>query len=114
MMRILLLLSVICLFFVGCGKDKYTSAPQIKYKSLSANVYPKLTTDQSPKVVFSITDAEGDLGDTAYIYIKNLLTNDSIQLAFPNLSEAEKKNFKGDVSASVGRLGGFSCNGNIE
>lgn len=103
------LIAGVCLFFCACKKDKYTTAPQIEYKSLSSNVYDNSLGSQPPKINFRITDAEGDLGDTAYVFIKNLLTNDSIQLSFPDLNASRKNDFKADVSTSVGRLQGPSC-----
>lgn len=104
-MRVILSLALVSLFFIACNKDKYTSAPQIKYKSLNTNFYDNTTGGQPPIITFSITDAEGDVGDTATIHIKNLNTGDSIELPFPNLDGATKKNLNADVSASVGRLG---------
>jgi hypothetical protein len=106
MMRVILGLAVVSLFFVACNKDKYTSAPQIEYKSLTFNFIDNTVNSQSPSIVFSITDSEGDLGDTATIHIKNLLSGDSIELAFPSLDGATKKNLKADVTASIGRLQG--------
>lgn len=109
-MRATILVLVIGLIFSSCSKDKYTSAPQIKYKSLTSNVYDN-TAQFAPSIVFSITDAEGDLGDTAIIHIKNLLSGDSIEVGFPNLNGATKKNLKADVTASIGRLQGcFAAN----
>ena len=102
-MRYTLLFTIAILAFTACKKDKYTTAPQISYKSLSANLIDtnSLTTPY-PSITFSITDAEGDLGitanDTAFIYIKSLLTNDFDSVRFPDLQLAAKNNFKADVS----------------
>lgn len=111
MMRVLLPIAVVCLFFTACNKDKYTSAPQIKYKSLTQNYFVNVINAKSPSVVFSITDSEGDLGDTSYIYMKNLLTGQIDSAGFPSLNGAVKKNLKADVTASLGKLGGcFTAN----
>ena len=107
-MRATILVLIIGLIFSSCSKNKYTSAPQIKYKSLTTNVFDNSTISQGPGVVFSITDAEGDIGDTAFVHIKNLLTGDSTEKPFPNLTGANKKNLKADVTVYVS-LGG--CNG---
>ncbi|MBS1743947.1 MAG: hypothetical protein JST81_13015 [Bacteroidetes bacterium] len=111
-MRVVIAILVVMLFFTSCKKDKYTSAPQIKYKSLTTNFFDNSVGAVSPAVVFSITDAEGDLGDTAYIHLKNLLTGQIDSLPFPDISGASiKKNLKADITASVGRLGGcFTSN----
>ncbi|MEO7523838.1 MAG: hypothetical protein ABIT58_07070 [Ferruginibacter sp.] len=106
MMRAIILVLVISVFLMACSKDKYTSAPQITYKSLTSNVYDNALGSTGPGIIFSITDAEGDIGDSATIHIKNLLTNDSIIIPFPNLNGATKKNFKAEITATVGRLSG--------
>lgn len=111
MMRIIVSMALIALFFVACNKDKYTSAPQIEYKELTSNIYIN-TTDpnfETPKIRFSITDAEGDLGDTAYIHVKNLVNGRIDSFRFPNLDGATRKNLKANVTVEV--LGG--CEGNF-
>lgn len=111
MMRVLVSLALACFFLIACNKDKYTSAPQIEYKELTSNVYINTTAGdyQPPKIKFSITDAEGDLGDTAYVHIKNLLNGRIDSFPFPNLNGANKKNFKAEVT--VNALAG--CDGNF-
>lgn len=98
--------------FTSCSKDKYTSAPQIKYKSISPNFFydGTLSTDESalPVLHFQLTDAEGDIGykDTgnkSYVYIRNITTNptqlDSIK--FPDLSKINHKNLNADIAISL-------------
>lgn len=119
MMRAIILVSVISLFLLACNKDKYTSVPQIKYKSVSPNYSENTIGSVSPIVTFSVTDAEGDLGktgeDTARIFIKNLLTGDFDSLDFPNLNDGAKKNLKADILASVsGVIGCAGPSGSID
>ncbi len=102
-MRYSLVFTIFILLFVACKKDKFTTAPQIRYKSLNPNlVNLNLTNQVMPVLTIEVTDAEGDLGlrgtDTARIFIKNLLTGkiDST-LILPDLSGAASKNFKGDI-----------------
>lgn len=109
-MRATILVLVLGIIFSACNKDKYTSAPQITYKSLTTNVFDNSTSSQGPGVVFSLTDAEGDLGDTAIVHIKNLRTGDTLERSFPALTGATKKNLKADVTVYVS-LGG--CNGGL-
>ncbi len=64
-------------------------------------VYPVLT--------FQVTDAEGDVGfkdgtDTAFIYIKSLLTGFADSLAFPDLETAGKSNFNAEVDVDLERF----------
>ena len=109
-MRYTLILSIVILVFTACKKDKFTTAPQLKFKSISPTVIVGgLGAD--PVLTFNITDAEGDIGitarDTAYIYMKSLLTNHFDSLPFPNLQAASKSNFQADVDFSTTKV--FKC-----
>ena len=110
-MRYHLLFSIAILFFTACKKDKYTTAPQITYKSVSPNVVDP--NSSSLNLTISITDAEGDLGittrDTAFVYVKNLLNGAFDSLRFPNLQAIAKSSFKADVEIDLGRARLFSC-----
>jgi len=106
-MRYTLLFTLFFLFFTACKKDKYTTAPQLSYKSINPNVvFLNLTSQVMPVLTLNVTDAEGDLGlsgtDTSRIFITNLLTGkiDST-LILPNLSGAASKNFKGDIEITL-------------
>jgi hypothetical protein len=105
-MRYFIAIVVGGLFLASCKKDKYTTAPQITYKSIQNNVQNSSTPvsdGANAKIIFSVTDGEGDLGlksgkDTAYIFIKSLLTNDVDSVLFPDLSSVSKKDFKATVT----------------
>ncbi len=108
-MRYSLLFTMAILFFTACKKDTFTTQPQIKFKSLSHNAVDLSPTSAVPVFTLSITDAEGDLGikpgsDTAFIYMKNLLTNDFDSLPFPNLLNAGKSNFKADIDVTITKV----------
>lgn len=68
------------LVFSSCGKDNFTSEPQIEFNSIKPNTYIAGTfVSDVPGPILSIQlkDAEGDFGfsdgnDTSYVYIKNL------------------------------------------
>lgn len=108
-MRYLILMAAVMLVFLSCNKNKYTSVPQIKFKSitpsfLSTTVGPP---EDGPKLTIEVTDAEGDLGftdgkDTSYIFIKNLTVPpfkmDSFK--FPS-TLATRKKFKADVDIAL-------------
>lgn len=109
-MRYLLLAVVVLSACVSCNKDKYTSAPQIKFKSITPRFSAtNLNVLESPVITLEVTDAEGDIGfkpgkDTSYVYVKNLTIPpfrlDSFK--FPqSLSSAPKKNFKGDAEIAI-------------
>ncbi len=98
---------------VSCNKNKYTTAPQIKFKSITSS-FSQLNTNvlESPILTIEVTDAEGDIGfkdgkDTSYVYMKNLTVPpfrlDSFK--FPkSLSLAAGKDFKADVDVAFRSL----------
>lgn len=107
-MRYSFLLTIAILLFTACNKDKYTTSPQLSYKSINPNaVNFNLTSQVMPVLTLEFTDAEGDLGfrrdsDTSKIFIKNLLTgNIDSTLYFPDLYAASSKNFKGDLEITL-------------
>jgi hypothetical protein len=103
---------IICLllFFASCKKDKYTTAPQLKYLSVRPNALDSRDfTPVYPVLTFRVTDAEGDIGykagtDTAFIYVKSLLTGFSDSLPFPDLETAGKSNFNAEVDVDLQRF----------
>jgi len=104
-MRNSLVILILSLIAVSCGKDKFTSAPQISYKSVSPDRVRSgvvIGSPGIPEITLNITDAEGDLGfktgsDTSYIYIKNLLINRLDSFVLPDLQSVASKNFQADI-----------------
>ena len=108
-----LLFPAVALFLIcsSCNKNKYTSAPQIKFKSIDQVLYSNtlIVPGQGPKLVITLTDAEGDFGfkegkDTSLVFIKNITVPpfkmDSFK--FPAaLAKVAGKNFKGDVQIDL-------------
>lgn len=116
-MRYTLLIVAAVLFFAACKKDKFTTVPQITFKSVNPNfAYSSIPVTQQniPILTIGVTDLEGDLGfiagmDTSKVYVKNLLTNKEDSIILPNISTAAVKNFKGDIAINLGAfLGGSS------
>lgn len=112
-MRYSLLFTIAILFLAACKKDKYTTAPQITFKSYSAAEASTRTTDaDQPLMVLEVTDAEGDLGnisstEQAKVYIKNLLTLKEDSLLFPDIRGIAGSNFKANIEVGLKRvLGG--------
>ncbi|MES2431148.1 MAG: hypothetical protein V4556_09430 [Bacteroidota bacterium] len=62
-MRYTILFALFTMLLVGCKKDKFTTVPQLKYKSVNTNV---LGVDQVIHFYLDFTDAEGDI-DSVYI-----------------------------------------------
>ena len=106
-MRYSLLFAIAILLFTACKKDKYTTAPQIVFKSFSAAEASTYTRfDDQPIMVLEITDAEGDLGnisptELSKVYIKNTLTNKVDSIDFPDLTSISKSNFKANVEVGL-------------
>ncbi len=106
-MRYSLLFAIAILFFTACKKDKYTTAPQIVFKSFNpaeASTYTRF--DDQPIMVLEITDAEGDLGnisptEISKVYIKNMLTNKEDSIDFPDLRSVSKSNFKANIEVGL-------------
>ncbi|MEO7264211.1 MAG: hypothetical protein ABIW38_04830 [Ferruginibacter sp.] len=108
MKKIFFLLTVIA-FFSACKKDKYTTAPQISFVDIKPNASRVLLSNErdfAPKLIFKITDAEGDFGtndplDSSMIYVKNLLINKLDSFRFPDITGATKKDFSAEVSLNL-------------
>jgi hypothetical protein len=64
-MRYTLLFSIFLFAILsGCKKDKFSSKPSLKFKSVSTTVLPP---GQLIQFTLSFTDAEGDLNDSMFI-----------------------------------------------
>jgi hypothetical protein len=106
-MRYSLLFAIAILFFTACKKDKYTTAPQIVFKSFNpaeGSTYNRV--DDQPVMVLEITDAEGDLGnisatEISKVYIKNMLTSKEDSIDFPDLRSVSKSNFKANIEIGL-------------
>jgi len=112
-MRYTLLAILIVVLFTTCKKDKFTTVPQISFKSVKPDFYFRGSVDplSYPTVTIHVTDAEGDLGfiaakDTSFIYFLNLRTNTLDSVELPDISTAAKKNFEGDVEVNMKKFVG--------
>lgn len=63
-MRNTILFSIFVLFLIACNKNKYTTAPQLKYKSANTK---QLHRGETLRMTLTFTDAEGDLTDKIFI-----------------------------------------------
>ena len=106
-MRYILFFAMIVIALAACKKDKFTTAPQISYKSLKPNIVTGIASAAGvPVLTLHVTDAEGDLSfvngsDSAWIYVKNLLTNTRDSFQFPDLTGVTTKNFKFDLDVPL-------------
>jgi|GWRWMinimDraft_12_1066020.scaffolds.fasta_scaffold17936_2 hypothetical protein len=106
-MRYSLLFTIAILFFTACKKDKYTTAPQIVFKSFNPDQASNYTTfNNQPVMILEITDAEGDLGnksptEVSKVFVKNLLTSKLDSIVFPDLSRISTSNFKAEIEVGL-------------
>jgi uncharacterized lipoprotein YajG len=117
-MRNILLIIAGALAISGCKKDKFTTAPQITFKTIApqgmSSVLPITQQESAPKLVINVTDQEGDLGfingkDTSRVYIKNLRTNRLDSIFLPDIRVAAGKRFQADISVNLYQyMGGCS------
>ena len=116
-MRYTLIIVAVALFFTACKKDKFTTVPQISFKSVKPDFYIQGTIDPAslPVLTIHVTDAEGDLGfisgkDTSFVYLLNLRTNKFDSVVLPNLSTAAQKSFEADISINMKQFLGVPVN----
>ncbi|MEX0636062.1 MAG: hypothetical protein WD135_04780 [Ferruginibacter sp.] len=108
-MKNFIALIIMSIVISSCAKDKFTTAPQIKFVSLIPNFAQSSITSldpNAPKLTIEVTDAEGDLGgqsitDSSMIYLKNLKSNNIDSFRFPDLTRAQQNNFKAEVTISL-------------
>ena len=108
-MRYILFVALIVLALAACKKDKFTTAPQISYKSIKPNTVAgniPITGQTLPVLTLHVTDAEGDLSfvagsDSAWIFVKNLLTSARDSFQFPDMTGVTKSNFKFDLDVPL-------------
>lgn len=64
-MKIKLLIAVATILcFTACNKDKFTTKPQLKFKSVNADIFPK---GSQVSFTLTVTDKEGDIKDTLWV-----------------------------------------------
>jgi hypothetical protein len=112
-MRYTFIIVVIFIFLAACNKGKFTSAPQIEYKSINPNTIVKLPFQNAPILTIHLTDGDGDIGfktnfDTSFVFLKNLLTGKMDSVKLPDLGSAAKNDFEADVEISLNAVFGES------
>lgn len=110
-MQKIALIVCVALLLAACKKDKFTTEPQIEFKSINPNYFSSefntiIYKESAPRLTIKVTDAEGDFGstsltDSSMIYIKNLLSNNLDSMRFPDLTRAPKKDFSAEVEINL-------------
>ena len=106
-MRFTIIILLISILAISCGKDKYTTNPQIEYKSLKPNaIRSDLPFQELPQLTIRITDSEGDLGfdppkDTAFVYIRTIVNRTIVNVVdsfpMPDIKSVVGKNYGADL-----------------
>lgn len=109
-MKRLLIIAFSALLFTACSKDKFGSVPEIKYKSISPDIFYSDNTSEfgHPILTIRLRDAEGDFGplsgnDSSYVYVKNTYVNPAREdsFLFPKIVGIPKKNLDIDVTVDI-------------
>jgi hypothetical protein len=105
-MRSILFLAIVVLAFTACKKDKFTTAPQISFNSMTPNTISadNINPNSGPFLSIQLTDAEGDFGfnpgeDTSYVYVKNISIPpfDIDSFPFPSSPDIKRKDLNAEV-----------------
>ena len=101
---------IVALVMISCGKDKFQSIPQLKYKSRNTDVVP-----QNGTLVLSIeyTDKEGDVSDSIFVVRQRLNIKGPVQLAaspynIPDFAKTDKGEFEISLAYQFGLVFGLS------
>ena len=102
-MRYTILFSIfLLLLFAGCKKDKFSTAPSLKFKSVNTT---ELRTQQLLTFTLSFTDAEGDLTDSSRIFVQEVVADcaaSNLEGLFQLPPFPTTKNQKGDINVTFG------------
>ncbi len=105
--RISFIFSILLLtVFAGCKKDKFTTAPQVKIKSISPDVVSK---GNFITVTASFTDDQGDIQDSVFVVFKRYngtatLSTDTIRITLGKLGVPNTRSGEIELLAKYGEL----------
>ncbi len=103
-MRHSILLALISLLIISCGKDKFTKAPQLKYKSVNTT---ELKKGQVIVFKLSFTDGDGDLQDSLFVEkIEPTCSSSYFKEKYKIPVFPTAKNTEGDIEVSYGYRAG--------
>jgi len=99
-MRNTILFSIFILFLFSCNKNKYSTIPQLKYKSANNKVF---RSGDIIKFTLSFTDAEGDLQDSLYVEkFEPKCVNSRFKQLYKIPSFPTGKNQAGEITVTYG------------
>lgn len=108
------LLVIITFTFIGCGKDRFQTIPQLKLKSRNTDIVP-LNGDLRLNIEY--TDKEGDVKDSLLIVRQRLNVRGRVQLpaspyGIPDFPNTDKGEFEVTLAYQFGLVFGLSPIGN--
>lgn len=101
-MRIIPGLFVLGALLSGCAKDKFTTAPQLTFKSVNTD---RLQVGERLQITLSFTDAEGDISDSIYVEQvpdPRCPAGGGFKAMYKIPSFPTAKNLKGDIQITYG------------
>ncbi len=99
-MRYSILLAAISLLIISCNKNKFTTAPQLEYKSVNTT---ELNKGQIIVFKLSFTDGDGDLQDSLFVEkIEPTCTSSYFKQKYRLPIFPATKNTEGDFEVSFG------------
>ena len=99
-MRYSILIVTISLLIISCGKDKFTTAPQLKFKSVNTT---ELSKGQVLTFKLSFTDGDGDLQDSLFVEkIEPNCPDSYFKQKYKIPVFPTSKNTEGDIEVSYG------------
>ncbi len=106
-MRYTILFSIpALLLFAGCNKDKYSTTPSLKFKSVNTT---QLSSQQVITFTLSFTDAEGDLTDSIFVQkVDAGCVGGNFDDSYPLPAFPSSKNQQGDILVTFGYNAGSS------
>ena len=113
-MRFIPVFLLFAILYLSCGKDSFTTTPQLKYKSANRTT---ISGDQILELKFRLTDQEGDF--SSFLGMRKSVPGcpaseiyDSASFAIPN-EFIKTKQTEGEVVVSITRFkrGSNACSG---
>ncbi len=107
-MRYPIILTIFIFLLAGCKKDKFSTIPQLKYKSVNTK---KLSRGEVITFTLSFTDAEGDLTDSLFVqqFVRNCLASNLKRPLYKLPEFPTSKNQEGEILVTYG----YEVNGTV-
>ena len=90
------LLAIVVIAVIACGKDRFQTVPQLKFKSRSTDVVP---VNGTLRLNIEFTDKEGDVSDTLFfirqrLNVRGPVTMPASPYAIPKFPPTDKGQFQ--------------------